>query len=56
MYKNLAATPVAACFVAPVFFLPAVSPNARKGAVGSAAGTPMPGLSLLLGVQDGFTP
>jgi hypothetical protein len=43
MYKNLAATPVAACFVAPV------SPQ-------PAAGTHTLGMSLLPGIQGGLTP
>ncbi len=43
MYKNLAATFVVARFIAPVFPRP-------------AAGTPILGIGLLAGVQDGFTP
>lgn len=54
MYKNLAATRVAACFIAPVFCQPAVSLTSRKGGAGPAAGTQIPGMGLLPGVQDGL--
>lgn len=54
MYKNLAATPVAACLIAPVFCWPAVSLISRKGGAGPAAGTQIPGL--LPDAQDGLTP
>lgn len=52
MYKNLAAAPVAACFIAPAFFRPSASRISAKGVAGPVAGA----LSgLLPSAQNGLT-
>ena len=53
MYKNLAATPVAACLTAPIFCQLAAPPSARKGGWPVAAAL-MAALRLLPDAPNGF--